>query len=181
MVRNYMLDLKRLKMEMNPARKKEGHQRRMFTHTSGLSIDFSSRDYSIYFAATDDGTIHRCSTSYTDQYLDTFFGHHGPVYKVRCNPFAPDYFLTCSYDWTARLWSLKDNTYKMIFSPPNITDQINDIEWSPNTSTIFSLVADDGRVELWNCVDPLQPIIAEFPVNLDALVTPQFYIDKKNS
>jgi WD40 repeat protein len=158
--------LKKLKIEANPARKKEGMQRRMFNYTSGMSIDFLSRDSSIYLAATDDGTIHRCSTSYTDQYLDTFFGHYGPVYKVRFNSFASDYFLTCSYDWTARLWSLKDNSSKMIFSPSNITDQINDIEWSPNTSTIFSLVADDGRVELWDCSEPLQAFIGEYPVSL---------------
>ena len=54
----------------------------------------------------------------------------------------------------------------MIFSPSNITDQINDIEWSPNTSTIFSLVADDGRVELWDCSEPLQAFIGEYPVIL---------------
>ena len=156
-----MIDLKRLKIESNPARKKEGNQRRMFTYTSGLSIDFYRPDPSFYFAATDDGTVHRCSTSYTEQYLDTFFGHHGPVYKIRTNPFAPEYFLTCSYDWTSRLWSMNSNSSKMIFSPPNLMDQINDIEWSPNTSSIFALVANDGRVELWNCVEPLQPMIPD--------------------
>ena len=158
------IDLKRLKIENNPSRKKESQQRRMFTHTCGLSIDFSKRDPSIYFAATDDGTVHRCSTSYNEQYLDTFFGHHGPIYKVRCNPFVPEYFLTCSYDWTARLWSLKDNSTKIIFAPPNLMDQVNDIEWSPNSSRLFSLVANDGRVELWDCMDPLMPIIQNYPV-----------------
>jgi WD40 repeat protein len=158
------LDLKRLKIENNPAKKREASQSRMFTYTSGLSIDFSRKDPTIYFAATDDGTIHRCSTAYTEQYLDTFFGHHGPVYKVRCNPFAYNYFLTCSYDWTARLWNLNDNAGKMIFSPPNLMDQINDIEWSPNLSTRFSLVTNDGRVEIWDCEEPLQPVIAEVPV-----------------
>jgi len=129
-----------------------------------MSIDFSKKDSSVYFAATDDGTIHRCSTSYTDQYLDTLFGHHGPVYKVRCNPFSPDYILSYSYDWTARLWSLKDNSTKLIFSPPDLMDQINDIDWSPNTSTIFSLVTNDGRVELWNCVEPLVPFVYDRPL-----------------
>ena len=127
-----------------------------------MSIDFSTKDPSVYFAATDDGTIHRCSTSYTEQYMDTYFGHHGPVYKVRCNPYNPDYFLTCSYDWTARLWNLNHNASKMIFSPPDLMDQINDIEWSPNTSTIFSLVANDGRVELWNCLEPLVPFVWDY-------------------
>ena len=37
----------------------------------------------------------------------------GPVYRIRCNPFwANDnqIFLTCSYDWTVRLWNAAEQT-----------------------------------------------------------------------
>ena len=41
----------------------------------------------------------------------------------------------------------------------NLTQQINDIEWSPFTSTIFGCVVDDGYVEIWDLakqsIDPI--------------------------
>jgi len=41
----------------------------------------------------------------------------------------------------------------------NLIHQINDVEWSPYTSTIFGCVADDGRVEIWDLskltIDPI--------------------------
>ena len=31
----------------------------------------------------------------------------GAIYKVRCNPFWSDIFLTCSADWSCKLWNWK--------------------------------------------------------------------------
>ncbi|CAK87332.1 unnamed protein product (macronuclear) [Paramecium tetraurelia] len=39
------------------------------------------------------------------------FGHSGPVYKVRCNPFFGDIFLTCSADWSCKLWNWTEGSY----------------------------------------------------------------------
>ena len=33
-----------------------------------------------------------------------FRGHIGPIYRVAWSPFAPDYLLTASADWTVKLW-----------------------------------------------------------------------------
>ena len=41
------------------------------------------------------------------QYLESYYGHMGPIYKVRCNPFWSDIFLTCSSDWSCKLWNWK--------------------------------------------------------------------------
>ena len=85
-----------------------------FINTGGLSIDFPTNSESniYYFVATEDCTIHRCSMSYSEQYLDTYFGHGGPIYKVKCSPFwhkdnCP-IFLTCSYDWKVMVWHAKE-------------------------------------------------------------------------
>jgi hypothetical protein len=80
-----------------------------FITTGGLSIDFPKGENGInYFAATEDCSIHKCSVSYPDQYLENYYGHTGPIYRVRCNPFwnpvKCPIFLTCSYDWTVRVW-----------------------------------------------------------------------------
>merc|ERR1719359_1274585 len=99
---------------------------------------------SMYFVSTEDGLVHRCSTSYNEQYLDTYYGHQGPVYKVRCNPFWSHAFLTCSADWTMRLWSTKPlhghPTEKSLqtFMSTDLCDAVNDVYWAPNNSTSFA-------------------------------------------
>ena len=44
------------------------------------------------------------NTSYADQTMRKFSGHIGPVYTVTWSPFASDFFLTASADWTVKLW-----------------------------------------------------------------------------
>lgn len=58
-----------------------------FRYSSGFGFDFHKVDQNIYFISTEDGYIHRCSKSYKERYLDSYYGHTGPVYKIRCNPF----------------------------------------------------------------------------------------------
>lgn len=57
-------------------------------------------DKNIYFVSCDDHNIYRCSKSYKERYLETYYGHTGPVYKIKCNPFHSDIFITASADWT---------------------------------------------------------------------------------
>lgn len=88
-------ELMQLKRETNPNQKDvfggvEGDKKggMTFINTGGLSIDFPLMENGmIYFAATEDCAIHRCSVSYSEQTYETYYGHTGPIYKVRCNPF----------------------------------------------------------------------------------------------
>jgi WD40 repeat protein len=73
---------------------------------SGMCFDFPNGDGTTYLAGTEDGIVHRCSVSYNEQYLDNYFGHSGPIYRVRFSPFHPQIFVTCSADWTIKLWHL---------------------------------------------------------------------------
>ena len=45
---------------------------------AGLCISFPINDPNLYVVGTEEGTIHKCSTSYSEQYLDTYGGHEGP-------------------------------------------------------------------------------------------------------
>ena len=127
-----------------------------FINTGGLSIDFPINDTTTYFAATEDWTVVRCSVSYSERSLDTYQGHSGPVYRVRCSPFwSNDWqiFLTCSYDWTVRVFNHKEQIgkqEKLCCHELNLQKQVNDIAWSINTSSVFASVADDGRIEIWD-------------------------------
>lgn len=123
-----MTELMQLKRETNPNQKDvfggvEGEKKggMTFINTGGLSIDFPivpTEKGMSYFAATEDCTIHKCSVSYSEQYLETYNGHTGPIYRIRCNPFWDNMqcpiFLTCSYDWTVRVWNAKENTEKLV-------------------------------------------------------------------
>lgn len=141
-----------------------------FINTGGLSIDFpGGKESGIhYFTATEDCAIHKCSTSYSENYMQTYYGHTGPIYRIRCNPFWDSnlcpIFLTCSYDWTVRVWSEKENTEKLICHQiESLKHQVNDICWSPHTSSVFASVANDGRIEIWDLKqNNLAPVFRDF-------------------
>lgn len=142
--------------------------------SSGFCIDFPRHDPSTYLVGTEDGLVHRCSTSSNEQYLDTYYGHSGPVYKVRCNPFMSHAFLTCSADWTMRLWTTKPpqghpgDTPLLEFKSTDLCDAVNDVIWAPQNSTSFAAAMDDGRVELWDLSEkPLDPIVTHYPKGFD--------------
>ncbi|KAG4095944.1 WD40 repeat-like protein [Neocallimastix lanati (nom. inval.)] len=130
----------------------------------GLCFDFNSKDSNIYLAGTEDGVIHKCSCSYSEQYLQSYFGHSGPIYKIRWSPFLPNIFLTCSSDWTIRLWSQDEDRF--IFKFENEKDTITDIQWSPMCSTVFGAVTNSGRIEIWDLsFSILDPIIVHQVMN----------------
>lgn len=172
-------ELMQLKRETNPNQKDvyagaEVNQKgsgMTFINTGGLSIDFpsNSEQNMNYFTATEDCTIHQCSMSYAEQYLDTYTGHTGPIYKLRCNPFFDKelcpIFLTCSYDWTVKVWNAKQNTGPKLtcHQIESLKEQVNDITWSPQTSSVFASVANDGRIEIWDLKrDVLSPVFTYF-------------------
>jgi len=130
----------------------------------GLCFDFNSKDSNIYLAGTEDGVIHKCSCSYSEQYLQSYFGHSGPIYKIRWSPFLPNIFLTCSSDWTIRLWSQDESQF--IFKFENEKDTLTDIQWSPMCSTVFGAVTNSGRIEIWDLsFSILDPIIVHQVMN----------------
>jgi len=124
---------------------------------SGMCIAFSPRDPSLYMAGTEDGPIHKCSCSYNEQHLESFFGHSGPVYKLRWSPFCPNTFLSCSADWSIKLWH--QESPNAIFTFFSTTDYVADVCWSPYNSTVFASVTGDGRVDVWDVsVSTLDPL-----------------------
>ena len=134
---------------------------------SGLCLDIPGDDPALYLTACEDGTIHKCSDAYAEQYLESYTGHTGPVYKVRSSPYDPKVFLSCSADWTVKLWTQASSSPSASFrsegsSPLN--DVVNDVCWSPRASTQFALVGGDGRVEIWDVAHSLlDPVVREQP------------------
>jgi len=166
-----LMNLKRLPNPHLGSNSVYGHKEGIvFRKSSGFCVDFPRHDPSTYLVGTEDGLVHRCSTSYNEQYLDTYYGHSGPVYKVRCNPYASHAFLTCSADWTMKLWTTKPppghpgDSPLLTFQSTDLSDAVNDVIWAPHNSTSFAAAMDDGRVELWDLSErPLDPIVVHYP------------------
>ena len=80
----------------------------------GTCFDFHKKTDYLFLVGTEEGKIHKCSKAYSSQFLDTFEAHHMAVYKVLWNTFHPKIFMSCSADWSVKIW---DHTYRY---PPSI-------------------------------------------------------------
>lgn len=152
-------DLMKLKRTVpkNQQKKKEKAEAFISRQAPGLCFDFHSKDTNIYLAGTEEGAIHKCSCSYNEQYLDTYIGHTGPIYKLRWSPFSPDVFLSSSSDWTIRLWSQSEMKPAINFH--SSTKAVHDICWSPYHPAVFCSV-NEGAIEIWDLAQStLDPII----------------------
>ena len=127
--------------------------------SSGMCFDFSPRDSSVYVAGTEEGNIHKCSCSYSEQYLESFVGHMGPVYQVIFSPFDPSVFLSSSADWSIKMWDEYEKQELLTFQSG--TAVVNDVQWSPTNSTAFANVTKDGRLEIWDMEkSTLKPVVS---------------------
>ncbi|XP_069881872.1 dynein axonemal intermediate chain 4 [Dipodomys merriami] len=155
-------DLMRLKRTSLGSNKKGGEKEKkgealISRQAPGMCFSFHPKDTNIYLAGTEEGLIHKCSCSYNEQYLDTYRGHKGPVYKVTWNPFCHDVFLSCSADWGIIIW--QQETLKPFLSFYPTTQVVYDVAWSPKSPYIFA-AANESRVEIWDLsISILDPLI----------------------
>lgn len=119
-------------------------------------------------AGTEDGWIHKCSTSYSEQQLASYKDHMGPVYGVQWCPFHPHMFISASADWTVRLWRSDRPNALLTFQTGN--HEINDVQWCPSNSTAFATATGGGSVDVWDMLQGTLRPVASF-VNPNAKMT----------
>ncbi|XP_076456042.1 cytoplasmic dynein 1 intermediate chain 2-like isoform X6 [Babylonia areolata] len=84
---------------------------------------------------------------------EAYEGHQGPITAIDTHraagqiDFSP-YFLTASFDWTVKLWSMKEQKYLCSFE--DNSDYVSDVQWSPTNPALFSSVDIMGRLDLWH-------------------------------
>lgn len=146
-----------------------------------MCLDFQPEDHNIYLIGTEDGNIHRCSCSYNEQFLSTYTGHTGTVHRVAWNAFVPHVFMTCSADWSVKLWSQHRET-------PCCTLQaapapVMACAWSSRCASMLASLSG-GVLNVWDvAVRPMDPVISAtvtedstlttvaFATNADAILT----------
>ena len=84
---------------------------------------------------------------------ETYEGHQGPVTGISAHAVqgAIDFshlFLTSSFDWTVKLWSMKEN--RPLYSFEDNGDYVYDVAWSPVHPALFATVDGTGRLDLWD-------------------------------
>ncbi|XP_073346892.1 dynein axonemal intermediate chain 4 [Pagrus major] len=127
--------------------------------TPGLCFDFHPTDSRIYLVGTWEGLIHKCSCSNSQQFLETYRKHFGPVSCVSWCPLRPDVFLSCSSDWAIQLWKWDHLSPLSGFTATQ--GAACDIKWSPKWATVFGAV-NERQLEIWDlnsCI--LDPVIVQ--------------------
>nr|XP_022331438.1 dynein intermediate chain 2, ciliary-like isoform X1 [Crassostrea virginica]XP_022331443.1 dynein intermediate chain 2, ciliary-like isoform X1 [Crassostrea virginica] len=129
----------------------------------GTAFDFHRKNDYLFLVGTEEGKIHQCSKAYSSQFLDTVDAHNMAVYKVRWNPFHPRIYITCSADWTVKIWevsskttadksestSVEAQTKKPLFTF-DLNNSVGDVAWAPYSSTVFAAVTADGKMFVYD-------------------------------
>ena len=113
----------------------------------GCCFDFNRMSDHLFIVGTEEGKIHKCSKAYNSQYLETYEGHHMAVYAARWNPYHPRVFLSCSADWTVKLWDHNNKNHVMSW---DLNNAVGDVAWAPFSSTVFAACTYDGKIHVYD-------------------------------
>ncbi|XP_018555814.1 LOW QUALITY PROTEIN: dynein axonemal intermediate chain 1 [Lates calcarifer] len=113
----------------------------------GTAFDFHKQIDYLFLVGTEEGKIHKCSKTYSSQFLETYNAHSMAVDAVKWNPFHPKVFISCSSDWTVKIWDHTINTPMFTF---DLNAAVGDVSWSPYSSTVFAAVTTDGTVHVFD-------------------------------
>ncbi|XP_039945908.1 dynein axonemal intermediate chain 1 [Hirundo rustica] len=132
------------------------------TFGSGTSFDFHKKIDYLFLVGTEEGKIYKCSKSYSSQFLDVFEAHHMSVDSISWNPFHMKIFISCSSDWTVKIW---DHTIKTPVFVYDLGTAVGDVAWSPYSSTVFAAVTIDGQAHVFDLnVNKLEPLCTQLVV-----------------
>ncbi|TSK72118.1 Dynein intermediate chain 2, ciliary [Bagarius yarrelli] len=131
----------------------------------GTSFDFHKQIDYLFIVGTEEGKIHKCSKSYSSQFLETYNAHSLTVNAVKWNHFHPNVFISCSSDWTVKIW---DHTVTNPLFTFDLNTAVSDVAWSPYSSTVFAAVTIDGKVHVF-----------DLSINKDTPICQQVVVSKK--
>lgn len=117
---------------------------------------FQPNNVNNFSVGAEDGSVYSaCRHGSKTGISDAFDGHYGPVTGVDFHRATGQLdfsylFLTSSFDWTVKLWSLKNGTKKCLHSFEDNNDYVMDVAWSPEHPAMFASADASGRIDLWN-------------------------------
>lgn len=117
-------------------------------------LAFPQADVNNFIVGSEDGSVYTaCRHGSKAGVTETYEGHQGPVTGISAHAVqgAIDFshlFLTSSFDWTVKLWSMKEN--RPLYSFEDNGDYVYDVAWSPAHPALFATVDGTGRLDLWD-------------------------------
>ncbi|GFS82639.1 cytoplasmic dynein 1 intermediate chain [Trichonephila clavipes] len=115
---------------------------------------FPNDEYNNFVVGSEDGIVYSaCRHDSKSGIVESFESHQGPItaistHKSRGPIDFPDLFLTSSFDWTIKLWSLKKG--QPLHSFEHNSDYVFDVSWSPIHPALFACVDGLGNLDIWN-------------------------------
>ncbi|KAF7797184.1 hypothetical protein EIP86_008376 [Pleurotus ostreatoroseus] len=132
-------------------------------------LNFPDNETSTFWVGTEEGNVYqanrydRAGAKAGLNQFDVHKGHAGPVMGLHFHPLIgpvdfSDLFLTCSVDWTVKLWRAKSlakpstqpNVVPPIYSFDEADDYVYDVKWHPAHPALFGSVDGSGKFDLWN-------------------------------
>eukprot|EP01137_Pigoraptor_chileana_P035580 Opistho-2@29840 len=113
----------------------------------GTCFDFNRANDHLFIVGTEEGKIRKCSKDYSSQYLDSYNAHQMSVYSVKWNHFHSRVFISCSADWTVKVW---DHTHATPILSFDLNNAVGDAAWAPYSSTVFAAATSDGKLHIYD-------------------------------
>ncbi|XP_049694691.1 cytoplasmic dynein 1 intermediate chain isoform X10 [Helicoverpa armigera] len=129
-------------------------QHRQSKAVAVTAMGFPHGDVNNFVLGSEDGNIYTgCLYGQRAGVTECVEGHAGPITGVSCHAAAGSVdlshlYLTCSMDWSVKLWSQKEN--KALYSFEDSGDYVVDVRWSPTHPALFAAADAAGRIDLWN-------------------------------
>lgn len=116
-------------------------------------IDYPERDANTVILGSDEGRLYKAHVYDKAGIFENIPAHDAPISNIAFNPALKnsnlaDLFLTSSYDWTVKLWSLKSS--KPLYTFESARDYVYDAQWSPVHPSLFCMGDGSGNVDMWN-------------------------------
>ncbi|XP_017486882.1 PREDICTED: WD repeat-containing protein 78 [Rhagoletis zephyria] len=116
-------------------------------HPQGLNLCLSPIQSDIYYALTDEGSLHKCSTHYPRQHLSVLQVQEAGANAMDFSPWSPKLYLTCGNDWSLNIWL--DGIFQPIFTLKHHIGPIHCAHWSRTHSTII-ISLSRNYVDVWD-------------------------------
>ncbi|KAF8763540.1 Cytoplasmic dynein 1 intermediate chain 2 like protein [Argiope bruennichi] len=115
---------------------------------------FPNDEFNNFVVGSEDGIVYSaCRHDSKSGIVESFESHQGPItaistHRSRGPVDFPDLFLTSSFDWTIKLWSLRKS--QPLYSFEHNSDYVFDVSWSPIHPAVFACVDGLGNLDIWN-------------------------------
>jgi dynein intermediate chain 1 len=158
LTKNDLVNEEVVEVALDPRHKSdsEGGDSALLGLAGSCCFDFDRTKEELFVVGTEEGAIHAYSKEYNATLLRSFVGHDMAVYRVVWNPFHPDVFLSCSADWTVKMWHRGHSKPVLTF---DMECAVGDVAWSPYSSTMWGCVLTDGKVRVYDMkVNKFEPV-----------------------